>query len=166
MAFPLIALLTAAASDAQSNANEETARAQMGRNVRQRLLHTRAQQMGAQPYGAIESDYETSLGDLKRQAEASRNNNIGALLQAYLRQDPDKDKDKDKRGGGGGASGMPDEAQWSQMLAERPEDPWGYGLGKEVYGSPGGIVGRLGFNNGRGGGNDPWDRDPWGDAGY
>lgn len=136
MAFPLIALITAAASDMQSNADEEAARNALGRQVRQRLLHTRAQQMGAQPYGAIESDYENSLANLRQQADASRNNNIGVLLQAYLGH---------SLSGGGEKYGD----DYAQKLAANPGDG-GFGMGN--------VMGKAQL--------DSWDKDPWGDAGY
>lgn len=137
MAFPLIALLTAGASDLQSNAEEETARLRMAADAKQRILRTRAQELGGSPYGMMAQDYENSLAEFEREAESRRNNNIGALLQAYLKSNT----------GSSGAESYGD--PYAKQLAANPGEG-GFGMGN--------VMGKAQL--------DPWDKDPWGDAGF
>jgi len=88
MAFPILAVLAAALSEQQSQQAKQDAIVQSGRNATQNILRTRANELGGSPYAGMAEDYRAGLGDIERQAEAGRNNNIGNLLQAYLKQSP------------------------------------------------------------------------------
>lgn len=135
MAFPILALLAAAASDMGSRKDEADALASQARHNRQAIMQRRAAELGGSPYGMMAAEGKNGLDEISRRAEAGRNNNIGNMLQAYLSQPSAPDEDPGIAGGGDGRLGA------------------GPGAG--------------GFNVGMGGGGpDPWDKDPWGDAGF
>lgn len=86
MAFPIMALLTAAASDLQSRQAEREALRQAGDAGRQNIMRRRAAELGGSPYYSMGQDTRNALSEIEREARASRNNQIGNLLQAYLKQ--------------------------------------------------------------------------------
>lgn len=113
MAFPLIALLTAAAGDLKSRSDYANQVQKAGNDAQNRILQTRARELGGSPYGMMAQEFESNLGDMRRQADAQRNNNIGALLQAYLKYGISKE--------GGGSIGNPD----APLASGWEDDPWG-----------------------------------------
>jgi len=137
MAFPIIALLTAAANDANQRSAYRQQVAQEARDAPNRIMRAYASRMGGQPYGQMQAESENRLSALKTQADASRNNQIGALLQAYL-SSTGEDKDPEKYGD-----------KYAHELSRNPGEG-GFGAGN--------VMGKAQL--------DPWDRDPWGDAGY
>lgn len=142
MAFPLIALLTAAASDAQQRSAYGSQVQKAGHDAENQILQTRARELGGSPYPMMAQSFQNSLGDMRRQADDSRNNQIGALLQAYLK------------------------SELSSAPSEKYGDPYESSFTNQKnlqYDPTGGIamgdaVGKAQL--------DPWDKDPWGDAGF
>lgn len=114
MAFPILALLAAGASDLQQRSDYRDQVAQEARQAPLRIMQAYASRMGGQPYSQMQADSENRLSALKTHADASRNNNIGALLQAYLAQKPDKDST---------GLGNPD----ASLASGWGDDPWGAG---------------------------------------
>lgn len=114
MPFPLIALLTAAASDMQQRSQYGDQVQKLGHDTEQNILNARARQLGAEPYTQMAQDGQNRLEELRRGADASRNNNIGALLQAYLKQK----KPTEAAGLGDADAGLAE--GWE-------DDPWGAG---------------------------------------
>jgi hypothetical protein len=137
MAFPIVALIAAAASDMQQRAQHGDNIAEAARAQQDRINRTRVQQLGGQPYGMMAQDFQNQLGMMDRQADQSRNNNIGALLQAYLTSSIGN-SGNEKYGG-----------DYAKQLGQNPGEG-GFGAGN--------VMGKAQL--------DPWDRDPWGDAGF
>ena len=132
MAFPIMALLTAAASDSQQRADEREALMKAGHQNQQNILRQRARELGGNPYGLMAQDGNQQIDEIRRQADDARQNNIGALLQSYLKSEMSSAPAQQETIGGG---------------------TWEAGDG--------------GFQHGMGGASaDPWDKDPWGDAGF
>lgn len=135
MAFPLLAVIGAALSEHQSRQAKDEALQRAGQQNTQNILQTHARSLGGSPYAGMNADLQRQFLDIAQQSEASRNNNIGTLLQAYLKKTPEAPVDPGIAGGGDGLLG--------------------------------GGPGAGGFNAGMGGSTlDPWDKDPWGDAGF
>jgi hypothetical protein len=113
---------------------------QAGQATQDRINRARVQQLGGQPYGMMAQDFKNQLGAMDRQADQSRNNNIGALLQAYLKTSgPDPEKYGD---------GYESSFVHQRNLQYDPTE--GIGMGD--------AMGKAQL--------DPWDKDPWGDAGF
>jgi hypothetical protein len=91
MAFPIVALLTAAASDLQTRQQEKEAIGTLGNRNLQEILRRRAAELGGSPYAIMAEDHKSQLSDLRRATDESRNNQIGNLLQAYLKQPKEPD---------------------------------------------------------------------------
>lgn len=137
MAFPILALLAAAASDMGSRKDEADALASQARHNRQAIMQRRAAELGGSPYGMMAAEGKSGLDEISRHAEAGRNNNIGNMLQAYL---------KTADFGGGGEKYGDD---YAKQLAHDPGEG-GFGMGN--------VMGKAQL--------DSWDDDPWGDAGF
>lgn len=141
MAFPLLAVIGAALSDGQSRQAEAQAIQQAGNASLQKILRTRASELGGSPYAGMAEDHKAMLGDIERQASESRNNNIGNLLQAYLKSSPSAPPEK---------FGDAYESSFVHQpnLQYNPTDgiAMGDAMGKSQI--------------------DLWDDDPWGDAGF
>lgn len=156
MAFPIMALLTAAASDMQSRQEEKNAIRAAGRQSQDQILSTRARELGGSPYAGMAQDFDNALIDIKRQASKSRNNNIGALLQAYLKKDPAGHKPAPRSPLG---PQDPYEKFGDEYVTSFMDQP------NLQYNAP---VEGIGMGDAMGKSQmDSWDyQDPWGDAGY
>lgn len=148
MAFPLIAILASAAlSDVQNSRAQGDSIQSDYANTLARINQTRAHQLGAQPYGAMVDDFRNRLqqDDIARQR--SSNNNIGAMLQAYLSQSR-------------GSNDVPQ----SELMGQ--DSDAGFAARRAAR-----AVGDFAPNPLMSSGNlfdqtKPWMNDPWGDAGY
>jgi hypothetical protein len=181
MAFPWLALLATGASELGRISDRDKAIREQGQAIQDRIRRTRAQQLGAQPYGMMAADFEMGLDDMRRKSDEQGSNNLGLLLQSYLKSEMNGPPE-----GGIGQRGDDSEEGFARRRAAR--------AGGELIGHPalngqsvgvggGGGVGVPGpaqtvdpweslgtmeqvdtlFGNSEG---DPWDEDPWGDAGY
>ena len=86
MPFPIVALLAAAASDAQQRSQQGDAIFQRTQGALDQIRKRRVAELGGSPYPGMVADYNNDLRQIDSQANANRNNNIGSLLQAYLKQ--------------------------------------------------------------------------------
>lgn len=142
MAFPLIALLGSALSDMGRQKESRDSGEQSYWDTLQKIDRTRAQQLGAQPYSFIADDYMNGVQKRHLADAEGSNNGIGSILQAYAMQ-----------GLGGGGEKFGDDYESSflkqpNLQYNASED--GIGLGD--------AMGKAQV--------DPWDKDPWGDAGF
>lgn len=142
MAFPIVAVITAALQDQQSRQAEAEAIRQQGQNNLQSILRRRASELGGSPYAMMAEDGRGAIEEIRRQAEASRNNQIGNLLQAYLKGLP---SDKPEKFGESYESSF-----LTQPNLQYNASATGIGIGD--------AMGKSQI--------DPWDEDPWGDAGF
>lgn len=131
MAFPIIPIVAALLSDQQSRTAEKDAIARAGTNAHQGILRRRASELGGSPYGMMAEDFSGQLNDIKAQAEAGRNNQIGNLLQAYLKKDDkkkkgDNDDEEDSPGQAVLTSGV--ESLFGDSGGDL-EDPWSWSSG-------------------------------------
>jgi len=112
VAFPIIALLAAAASDKQARAEEARQKQNLMTKTRLGIMQRQAESEGGNPYGIEAANMRFGLNEIGENAKNSRNNNIGSLLQAYLKSDS---KTPDKSGGN------PD----APLASGWKDDPWG-----------------------------------------
>lgn len=89
MAFPILAVLAAVASDMQNRQAKRHAIQEAGDATRHQILATRARQLGGQPYSQMSADLSSQLSNIERQARDNSNNNIGRLIAAYGNQKPE-----------------------------------------------------------------------------
>src|SRR5262245_57117781 len=83
MAFPILAVLAAVASDMQNRQAKRHAIQGAGDATRNQILSTRGRQLGGQPYDQMSANLGSQLSSIDRQARDSSNNNIGRLIAAY-----------------------------------------------------------------------------------
>lgn len=174
MPFPILALVAAAAKDIGNRNDAEAAREQESRDYQARIRRHMTDLLGGgNPYDRMRTDHELQMGGIDRAEDKGSNNNIGALLQAYL-------------GSGSGAAAAATGAAASGRDKTSPFGPLST-LNTNTY--QGGtldnvlddVTGRMDSNidSGRWGDapkgfgdvmgkahGDPWDKDPWGDAGF
>ena len=98
MAFPIVALLTAAASDLQNRKAKRDAINAQGQASLQAILQRRAAELGGSPYYGMAQNNRNALSAIDREADAASNNQIGNLLQAYLKQ-PSAPEERELIGG-------------------------------------------------------------------
>jgi hypothetical protein len=142
--FPLIAMIASAAlSDAQHNQERGDAHRQTYEDTLNKINRTRAQQLGAQPYSFMVNDMKNANYGIDKAANASSNNNIGAMLASYF-----------MRGIGGGSDEKFGDDYESSFLKQPNLQ---YNASEDGIGT-GDVMGKAQ--------TDPWDKDPWGDAGF
>ena len=142
MAFPLLAILASVLSDQQQRKAAADAKVQTAHDATSKILRTRAAELGGSPYPMMEADMRAQMSGIDREADASRNNNIGNLLARY----------------------------GSDMFDSAPAEKFGDAYDSSFvhqpnlqYNTDEGI--RIGDSMGKAQ-LDPWDKDPWGDAGF
>lgn len=172
MPFPILALVAAAAKDIGNRNDAEAARAQESRDYQARIRRHMTDLLGGgNPYDRMRTDHELQMGGIDRAEDKGSNNNIGALLAAL--------------GSGSGAAASATEA----ASGGDKTSPFGPPSTLNTSTYRGGtldnvlddVVGKMDNNidSGRWGDapkgfgdvmgkaqDDPWDKDPWGDAGF
>lgn len=169
--LPILSLIAAAAKDMGDRGDADEARADENRAYQARIRNHMTDLLGGgNPYDRMSTDHAARMQGIERAADKNSNNFIGALLQAY--------------GSRGAADGAKEAASSGEKTSPfgppstMNPDTYRGGTLDNVLDN---VVGKMDSNidSGRWGNapggfgdvvgkaqEDPWDKDPWGDAGF
>jgi hypothetical protein len=174
MPFPILALVAAAAKDMGNRNDANMAKSEEDRQYQARIRRHMTDMLGGgNPYDRMRTDHEAQLSGINRAEDKNSNNMIGSLLQSYLGQSLAKDalEKAPETSGSGSPSpfGPPSKMNPSTYQGGTMDNVLDDVLGKmdnnissgrwgDALRGAGDIMGKSQ--------EDPWDKDPWGDAGF